>query len=81
VAPSSTDARVATTVAACRGFVYATSVMGVTGARETTSQAAPSLVARVRQAVPVVNPGLPVGVGLASVTVTRRPRSARTRTV
>ena len=34
VAPSSTDARVAMTVAACRGFVYATSVMGVTGARD-----------------------------------------------
>jgi tryptophan synthase alpha chain len=64
VAPSSTDARIAATVAACRGFVYATSVMGVTGARETTSQAAPALVARVRQALPAVNPGLPVGVGL-----------------
>jgi tryptophan synthase alpha chain len=44
--------------------VYATSVMGVTGARETTSHAAPTLVARVRQALPAVNPGLPVGVGL-----------------
>ncbi len=64
VAPSSTDARIEATVAACRGFVYATSVMGVTGARDATSQAAPSLVARVRQAVPVANPGLPVGVGL-----------------
>jgi tryptophan synthase alpha chain len=64
VAPSSTDARIAATVAACRGFVYATSVMGVTGARETTSQAAPTLVARVRQAIAAANPGLPVGVGL-----------------
>lgn len=64
VAPSSTDARIEATVAACRGFVYATSVMGVTGARETTSQAAPALVARVRSALPSVNPGLPVGVGL-----------------
>ena len=34
VAPSSTDARLAMTTAACRGFVYATAVMGVTGARE-----------------------------------------------
>jgi tryptophan synthase alpha chain len=59
VAPSSTDERVALTVAACRGFVYATSVMGVTGARETTSGAAPALVARVRRAT-----ALPVGVGL-----------------
>ncbi|MGE5828751.1 MAG: tryptophan synthase subunit alpha [Micromonosporaceae bacterium] len=60
VAPSSTDARLAMTVAACRGFVYATSVMGVTGAREATSRAAPALVARVRA---VAGP-LPVGVGL-----------------
>lgn len=64
VAPSSTDARIAATVAACRGFVYAASVMGVTGAREKTSQVAPALVARVRQAIPTANPGLPVGVGL-----------------
>jgi tryptophan synthase alpha chain len=60
VAPSSTDARVASTVAACRGFVYATSVMGVTGARDATSIAAPALVARVRA---VAGP-LPIGVGL-----------------
>ena len=59
VAPSSTPARIAATVAACRGFVYATSVMGVTGARDQTSDAAPDLVARVRAATSV-----PVCVGL-----------------
>lgn len=59
VAPSSTDRRVAATTAACRGFVYATSVMGVTGARAHTSDAAPTLVSRVRAAT-----HLPVGVGL-----------------
>jgi tryptophan synthase alpha chain len=59
VAPSSTDERIAMTVAHCRGFVYATSVMGVTGAREQTSSAAPALVGRVRAVT-----GLPVGVGL-----------------
>ena len=32
VSPSSTDERIAATVAACRGWVYATAVMGVTGA-------------------------------------------------
>jgi tryptophan synthase alpha chain len=64
VAPSSTDARLAATVAACRGFVYAASVMGVTGARDTTSQSAPALVARVRHAAQAANPGLPIGVGL-----------------
>ena len=34
VAPSSTDARIASTAAASRGFVYASAVMGVTGARD-----------------------------------------------
>jgi tryptophan synthase alpha chain len=60
VSPSSTDARLAMTVAHCRGFVYATSVMGVTGAREHTSSAAPALVARIRAA----DPEMAVGVGL-----------------
>ncbi|HEX2174747.1 MAG TPA: tryptophan synthase subunit alpha [Nocardioidaceae bacterium] len=59
VSPSSTDARIAMTVDACRGFVYATSVMGVTGARKETSHRAPALVARVRQAT-----SLPIGLGL-----------------
>lgn len=59
VAPSSTDARIASTVAACRGWVYAASTMGVTGARQATSAAAPVLVGRVRQAT-----DLPIGVGL-----------------
>jgi tryptophan synthase alpha chain len=59
VAPSSTRARLQSTADACRGFVYATAVMGVTGAREQTSMAAPDLVARVREVTT-----LPVGVGL-----------------
>jgi tryptophan synthase alpha chain len=59
VAPSSTDERIAMTTAACRGFVYATAVMGVTGARATTSELAGPLVARTRKAT-----DLPVGVGL-----------------
>jgi tryptophan synthase alpha chain len=59
VAPSSTDQRLAMTAAACRGFVYATSVMGVTGARSQTSGLAPALVARTRMATE-----LPIGVGL-----------------
>ncbi len=60
VSPSSTDDRLARTVAACRGWVYATSVMGVTGARAQTSSAAPKLVSRIR----AVNPSALVGVGL-----------------
>jgi tryptophan synthase alpha chain len=62
VSPSSTDARLAATVAACRGWVYATSVMGVTGARATTSSAAPELVARVRAADPEAMVGVGLGV-------------------
>jgi tryptophan synthase alpha chain len=60
VAPSSSDARIAFTAANCRGFVYAASTMGVTGARSTVSDAAERLVARVRAA----DPKLAVCVGL-----------------
>jgi tryptophan synthase alpha chain len=59
VAPASTDQRLAMTAAQCRGFIYATSVMGVTGAREQTSSAAPTLVERLRKVT-----DRPVGVGL-----------------
>jgi tryptophan synthase alpha chain len=59
VAPSSTDRRLALTTQACRGFVYATSVMGVTGTREQTSNLAPALVARTRAVT-----DKPIGVGL-----------------
>jgi tryptophan synthase alpha chain len=59
VAPSSTDERLRMTAAACRGFVYATAVMGVTGARESTSDLVAPLVARTRAVT-----DLPVGVGL-----------------
>jgi tryptophan synthase alpha chain len=59
VAPSSTDERLRFTVDACRGFVYATAVMGVTGARTSTSELAGPLVRRTREFT-----DLPVGVGL-----------------
>src|SRR6476619_2203622 len=48
VAPSSSVERIALTAAAGGGFVYAASVMGVTGARDQVSTAAPELVARCR---------------------------------
>src|SRR3954468_2222254 len=60
VAPSSTDARLASTTAACRGFVYAASTMGVTGTRAAVGDAAEALVARTR----AVAPDLAVCVGL-----------------
>ncbi|SER10230.1 tryptophan synthase subunit alpha [Lentzea albida] len=59
VAPSSTEERIAMTARASSGFLYATAVMGVTGARDVVSSAAPELVARVRE-----HTALPVGVGL-----------------
>lgn len=59
VAPSSTEERLARTIEASSGFVYATSTMGVTGAREAVSSMAPELVARVR-----AHSDIPVGVGL-----------------
>jgi tryptophan synthase alpha chain len=60
VSPSSTDERLSSTVAACRGWVYATSLMGVTGTRTQSSAAAPELVQRIR----AVDPAALVGVGL-----------------
>jgi tryptophan synthase alpha chain len=59
VAPSSTPERLATTAHASRGFVYAASTMGVTGARDAVSVAAPELVNRVKAVSDI-----PVGVGL-----------------
>ncbi len=59
VAPSSTPERLAATVQASRGFVYAASTMGVTGARDAVSVAAPDLVRRVKAVSDI-----PVGVGL-----------------
>jgi tryptophan synthase alpha chain len=59
VAPSSSDERLAMTAAACRGFLYATAVMGVTGARDAASELAAPLVARARTVTE-----MPIAVGL-----------------
>jgi tryptophan synthase alpha chain len=64
VAPSSTDDRVASTAAASRGFVYAASTMGVTGARSSVGGAAEVLVARVRSLAPDV--AVCVGLGVSN---------------
>ena len=58
-APSSTDARLRLAAESSRGFVYAASIMGVTGTREQVSASAPRLVSRLREIT-----DLPVGVGL-----------------
>jgi tryptophan synthase alpha chain len=72
VAPSSTDERIRYTVEHCTGFVYATAVMGVTGARDTTSDLAAPLVERTKRAT-----DLPVGVGLGVSTGAQAAEVAR----
>ncbi|OLZ72475.1 tryptophan synthase subunit alpha [Streptomyces amritsarensis] len=63
VAPSSKDERLATITAAGSGFVYAASLMGVTGTRESVGNQAQDLVRRTR-ATDGARRGLPVCVGL-----------------
>ncbi|WP_445524088.1 tryptophan synthase subunit alpha [Streptomyces cyslabdanicus] len=60
VAPSSKDERLAEITAAGSGFVYAASLMGVTGTRESVGSQAQDLVERTR----ATGTGLPVCVGL-----------------
>lgn len=62
VAPSSTDRRLALTTRECTGFVYAASLMGVTGTRTQVADTAAALVRRTREATR--DSGLPVCVGL-----------------
>ena len=59
VAPSSTRSRIEAVTAQCRGFVYAASLMGITGTRATVSDQAAGVVAKVRESC-----DLPVAVGL-----------------
>lgn len=59
VAPSSSDARLPLVTKECSGFIYAASLMGVTGTRDSVSGNASALVARIRK-----NSDLPVAVGL-----------------
>ncbi|MEV5538936.1 tryptophan synthase subunit alpha [Saccharopolyspora shandongensis] len=63
VAPSTRDDRLRTITAAGSGFVYAASIMGVTGARESVSADAEKLVRRTRATT-----ALPVCVGLGVAT-------------
>ena len=59
VAPSSTDERIAMTTSSCRGFVYATGIMGVTGTTQATAAGVAPLIARTRATTQ-----LPIGVGV-----------------
>jgi tryptophan synthase alpha chain len=59
VAPSSSGDRIKLITSVCGGFVYAASLMGTTGARDTVGGQAAGLVRRVREST-----SLPVAVGL-----------------
>lgn len=59
VAPSSSEERIDLTTRHSSGFVYATAVMGVTGARDQVGSGAAELVRRTK-----AHTDLPVGVGL-----------------
>jgi tryptophan synthase alpha chain len=59
VAPSTSVQRLPQVTSRCGGFVYAASLMGVTGTRAAVSSGAPDLVARIRE-----TSKLPVAVGL-----------------
>ncbi|WP_288797565.1 tryptophan synthase subunit alpha [uncultured Arsenicicoccus sp.] len=63
VAPSSTTERLASTAAACRGFVYVTALMGVTGARAAVGPEAAHLIERTRA---VTDTPLCVGLGVST---------------
>jgi len=59
VAPSTTDSRLDQVTSRCGGFIYAASLMGVTGTRTSVSTGAADLVARIRKSSKT-----PVAVGL-----------------
>jgi tryptophan synthase alpha chain len=59
VAPSTADSRLTRVTDQCGGFVYAASLMGVTGTRSSVPSAAPDLVARIKKVSK-----LPISVGL-----------------
>jgi tryptophan synthase alpha chain len=63
VAPSSTDQRLAYVTQHCRGFVYAVSHMGVTGARESMGDAAAVIVRRTKA---VTDKPVCVGLGVSN---------------
>ena len=79
VAPSSTDARIATVVSATSGFVYAASTMGVTGARSSVSSGAGDLVGAIEidHSVEGHLRAVAIGVGVGVVVTWHRLLQAR----
>jgi tryptophan synthase alpha chain len=72
VAPSSSQERIKLITSACGGFVYAASVMGITGARSAVGEGAAGLVERVRRCTT-----LPVAVGLGVSTAAQAAEVAQ----
>ncbi|MFC9974076.1 tryptophan synthase subunit alpha [Spirillospora sp. NPDC127200] len=83
VALSSTDERIEKITRLCRGFVYAASLMGVTGARTAVDTGAPRLVERTRTVIgkdagtAPHGGALPVGLGLGVGTGVQAAEVAR----
>jgi len=63
VAPSSTDERLSKVSSKCSGFIYAASLMGVTGTRDAVSGNAKSLVERIRK---ISRTPVAVGLGVST---------------
>ncbi|WP_131747228.1 tryptophan synthase subunit alpha [Frankia sp. Cppng1_Ct_nod] len=63
VAPSSTDVRIAAVAEVGRGFIYAASLMGVTGTRAAVGERAAGLVGRVRA---ITDTAVAVGLGVST---------------
>lgn len=63
VAPSTSDARLSLVTDKCSGFIYAASLMGVTGARSDISLSASELVSRIRR---VSQKPIAVGLGVST---------------
>jgi len=72
VAPSSPEARIKLISSVSRGFVYAASVMGITGIRTSVSDAASGLVAKVKKYTQT-----PVSVGLGVSTAAQAEQVAQ----
>jgi len=64
--PSSSQERVNRVAEVSRGFVYAVSTMGITGAREDLDAAARQVVAKVRSAKPEQNVAVGIGISTAA---------------
>lgn len=64
--PTSSEARTSRSAQLSRGFVYAVSTMGITGARDEVDSLARSVVTRVRKVAPEQNVAVGIGISTGS---------------